>query len=233
MTARTGAAAVSYAQSRVGTYLAAGHCQAFVRTVFNVANPNNRYPDATTSWRLAAARHASRTINPPRGVPVWFGGLGYHGHVGFSLGSGYMIGTDYPRRSHIGSFPIATLERNWGCYRLGWAETFNGVRIWTPPRAAAALVDLSALLNAAHHDAARTQGFGLYEAGTLRVERALQAEGLLAAAYAGDGYWGSVTTTAYRAWQHRLGYSGSSADGLPGMTSLSKLGARHSFRVIA
>lgn len=233
MTARTGAAATAYAQSKIGEYYNVGHCQGFVREVFNVANPNNKYYDANASWRYATAKHASRTINPPRAVPIWFGGLGSHGHVGFSLGAGMMIGTDYPKTGHVGSFPITTLERNWGCYRLGWAETFNGVRIYAAPSTAVRYVDLSALVNAAHHDAARAQGSGLYEYGTYQVERALQAEGLLSASYAGDGYWGTKTTYAYQAWQRRLGYTGTAADGYPGMTSLTKLGARHSFRVIA
>ncbi len=39
-----------------------------------------------------------------------------------------------------------------------------------------------------------------------------------------DGNFGAQTTAAYAKWQHRLGYSGLDANGLPGATSLKKLG---------
>lgn len=38
-----------------------------------------------------------------------------------------------------------------------------------------------------------------------------------------DGQWGDHTTAAYQAWQQKLGYSGSDADGVPGPTSMRKL----------
>ena len=64
------------------------------------------------------------------------------------------------------------------------------------------------------------------------VERALVAEGLLKAALA-DGHYGSSTVDAYRAYQVRLGYRGSDADGIPGTASLTRLGSLHGFRVVA
>jgi hypothetical protein len=48
-----------------------------------------------------------------------------------------------------------------------------------------------------------------------------------------DGSFGSLTVNAYARWQKRLGYSGTAADGIPGMTSLKKLGAKHGFDVVA
>lgn len=57
----------------------------------------------------------------------------------------------------------------------------------------------------------------------LLVERALVAKGLLASSYV-DGHFGSKTVEAYAAWQRRLGYSGLGANGLPGRTSLTRLG---------
>lgn len=39
--------------------------------------------------------------------------------------------------------------------------------------------------------------------------------------------------TCYAAWQRKLGYTGSAADGIPGMTSLQKLAARSNWRVVA
>lgn len=50
-----------------------------------------------------------------------------------------------------------------------------------------------------------------------RIKAALKAEGL----------------SNYRQWQTRLGYRGADADGIPGRESLTRLGTRRGFRVIA
>jgi hypothetical protein len=94
-------------------------------------------------------------------------------------------------------------------------------------------VDLSRLVTAAKTDPGARQGHVTYMAGVNLVEAALVAEKLLAKAYAGDGSYGSLTRDAYAKWQRRLGYSGTAADGIPGMTSLKKLGAKHGFDVVA
>ncbi|KOG21815.1 N-acetylmuramoyl-L-alanine amidase [Streptomyces viridochromogenes] len=94
-------------------------------------------------------------------------------------------------------------------------------------------VDLSRLVAAARKDPGAAQGHVTYMAGTNLVEAALVKEGLLGRRYAGDGSFGSLTRDAYAKWQRRLGYSGSAADGIPGMTSLKKLGAKHGFDVVA
>jgi hypothetical protein len=83
---------------------------------------------------------------------------------------------------------------------------------------------------AAKKDPAAPQGHTTYKAEVLVVERALKAEKLLEAAYV-DGSFGTLTISAYAQWQRRLGYTGKSADGIPGMTSLKKLGERHGFHV--
>lgn len=46
-----------------------------------------------------------------------------------------------------------------------------------------------------------------------------------------DGDWGPQTTSYYARWQRSLGFTGSDADGLPGKTSLTRLGARYGFTV--
>lgn len=93
-------------------------------------------------------------------------------------------------------------------------------------------VDLSRLVAAAKTDPPATQGHVTYLAGVNLVEAALVKEGLLARRYAGDGSYGTATRDAYAKWQRRLGYAGTAADGIPGMTSLKKLGAKHSFDVV-
>jgi hypothetical protein len=103
----------------------------------------------------------------------------------------------------------------------------------TPPKPPAPVkpkVSLAHVIYAAKHDPAAAQGHTSYKAEVLLVEKALKAEGLLAAGYV-DGSFGSLTVVAYKAWQKRLGYSGTSADGIPGKTSLSKLGSKHGFTV--
>ncbi|MEU3289884.1 CHAP domain-containing protein [Streptomyces longwoodensis] len=64
------------------------------------------------------------------------------------------------------------------------------------------------------------------------VEDALVAERLLARKYA-DGHAGTATRSAYALLQERYGYSGDDADGIPGMTSLKRLGKAHGFDVVA
>lgn len=93
------------------------------------------------------------------------------------------------------------------------------------------MVDLSLSVDAARRNPAQA-GTPVTYAGVRYVENALVAEGLLSASLA-DGHFGTSTITAYRAWQRRCGYSGADADGIPGMTSLRRLGAAHGFSVIA
>jgi peptidoglycan hydrolase-like protein with peptidoglycan-binding domain len=99
-----------------------------------------------------------------------------------------------------------------------------------PPAPAKPKVSLAHVVYAAKHDPAAAQGHTSHKAEVLLVEKALQAEGLIAAGYV-DGSFGTLTAAAYKAWQKRLGYTGSAADGIPGKTSLSKLAARHGFTV--
>jgi hypothetical protein len=104
----------------------------------------------------------------------------------------------------------------------------------TPSKPAATpTVDLSKLIQAAKTDPKAKQGHKTYEAGVKLVEAALRAEGLLDKKYAGDGSFGTLTVTAYRKWQQRLHFSGKAADGIPGIESLTALGKKHGFKVVA
>ena len=85
-------------------------------------------------------------------------------------------------------------------------------------------VDLSQLVKAAKTDPGAKQGHVTYMAGTNLVEAALVKLGYLARTYAGDGSFGSTTIAAYAKWQRHLGYTGNDANGIPGLTSLTKLG---------
>lgn len=86
-------------------------------------------------------------------------------------------------------------------------------------------VDMEAVLKAAQWDPAKagtalTPGAG---ASVRLVEAALRGLGLLNPAFE-DGHFGTRTVTAYAQWQRRLGFTGIDASGLPGRTSLTRLG---------
>lgn len=95
-------------------------------------------------------------------------------------------------------------------------------------------VDLSLLAKAAKTDPGAKQGHVTYMTGTNLTEAALVKLGYLSTTYAGDGSFGTATVDAYKRWQRHLGYTGHDADGTPGMTSLTKLGAKTGyFTVVA
>ncbi|EHR49892.1 putative peptidoglycan binding protein [Saccharomonospora marina XMU15] len=93
------------------------------------------------------------------------------------------------------------------------------------PTPATATVSMAAVLRAAQidpqrHDQTVTAGAG---PSVTAVERALRARGLLDQQYV-DGHFGSKTVSAYAAYQRSLGYEGLAANGLPGRSSLVRLG---------
>jgi len=102
-----------------------------------------------------------------------------------------------------------------------------------PKPAAKPSVSLANVVAAAKRDPKLPQGGTTHAADVKPVEKALKAEGLLASKYASDGSFGSLTVKAYAAWQRKCGYSGKDADGIPGKSSLTKLGAKHGFTVKA
>jgi N-acetyl-anhydromuramyl-L-alanine amidase AmpD len=95
-----------------------------------------------------------------------------------------------------------------------------------PPVAGKPVVDLSRLITAAKTDPGAPQGHVTYMAGVNLAEAALVKLGYLDKKYAGDGSYGTKTVAGYAAFQHHLGYSGPAADGIPGRTSLTKLGSQ-------
>lgn len=100
-----------------------------------------------------------------------------------------------------------------------------------PPVPVKPKVDLSRLVQAAKTDPGGKQGHVTYMAGVNLVEAALVSEGLLAKTYAGDGSYGTTTKAAYASLQRRYGYTGPDADGIPGLSSLTRLGKAHAFTV--
>jgi hypothetical protein len=92
-----------------------------------------------------------------------------------------------------------------------------------PASAALPTVDMARVVVAGQVEPRCGQTAGLSDnTSTVRVQQALAARGLSTTA---DGWYGAGTTGAYAGWQRRLGYSGIDANGLPGLTSLKRLGA--------
>lgn len=91
------------------------------------------------------------------------------------------------------------------------------------------VVDISNVIAARAKDLPAATGHTTYKSDVIIVERALHAEGLLAAQWV-DGSWGSKTQEAFDNFRRRvLKLSGSDATGAPGKYSLTALGKRHGF----
>jgi hypothetical protein len=200
-----------------------GMCLKFVRTCYNVPP---QYATAAIAWSKTKYRHGS---TPPKGVPVWWtGGSRGFGHVAISAGGGYVISTDSGGRGRVGRTSIAHITRAWGQTYRGWTEDINRVRVYSPggrgTRATTnPVVDASAVAALFR----RRQKHGA----VLMIQRALAAEVGLDFA-SGPGVPGPRTKAAYKKWQRKLGYRGADADGIPGYTSLRRLGDRHGFGVV-
>jgi N-acetyl-anhydromuramyl-L-alanine amidase AmpD len=100
-----------------------------------------------------------------------------------------------------------------------------------PPKPTTPTVDLSQLVAAAMRDPKAAQGHQTYPAGVKIVEAGLYHEGLLNKKYAFDGSYGTTALSGYSELQHRYGYSGAAADGIPGLKTLKRLGAKYHFNV--
>lgn len=93
------------------------------------------------------------------------------------------------------------------------------------------LIHLWILQMCAHEDPQKPVGKTTNSGEVEVVQHALTSEGFLKAGYIA-GRWDKPTNTAYAGWQGKCGYRGHDADGIPGMTTLSKLGAAHGFHVV-
>ena len=199
---------------------ASGMCLRFVRTCYKVPP---KYRTAAIAWSKTRYRHTSV---PPRGVPVWWtGGSRGFGHVAISAGDGFVISTDSGGRGQVGRTSIRRITTAWGQTYRGWTEDINGVRVFVPSagRPPTAVVDASAVATMFRHQ--RTHP------AVLVIQRALAAEVGLDFSSA-PGRAGPHTRNAYKKWQLRLGFIGDDADGIPGFTSLRRLGLKRGFGVV-
>ncbi len=103
---------------------------------------------------------------------------------------------------------------------LGVAAAPAGAEVTALPAASMEAVLKAAQIDPRRADSALTPGA---KDSVVLVEQALAAKGLLDQQYV-DGHFGTSTITAYSSYQKSLGYTGIDASGLPGKTSLEKLG---------
>jgi len=110
-----------------------------------------------------------------------------------------------------------------------WA---TGTKVEDHPADHLPTVSLANIIAARHKDLPAKTGHTTHPHDVKIVEQALHAEGDLATRYV-DGSWGSKTDGAYHAFRLRIGYTGRAAEGDPGRDSLTHLGKKHGFKVVA
>lgn len=171
----------------------------------------------------------SRDTTSYAGDALWI--AEYNGHPGKpSITAKWLFHqyTSTPLDTSVSTFASASAMRAWAT-----GTPAAPAKPAAPKPPAKPVVDLSNVVAAAKADPKAAQGHTTHAADVKIVEAALKAEGLLSSKYASDGSYGTTTKTAYSAYQRKLGYSGADADGIPGMTSLKKLGTAHGFTVKA
>lgn len=197
--------------SKTGHWCGVGMCLATVRQYYGVPSG---VPTAAASYFMSNhKRGVSSGSAVPRGVPVyWTGGSRGAGHIAISVGGGYCLSTDWKRAGKIDYAKIDDITRAWNLDFRGYTWEVNGRQVWAPP-APIGTVRLSNLKP------------GKRNKDVLQLKKRLHAKGYKGFILKSDKF-GAGTRAAYRKYQQHLGYSGSDADGIPGKSSLRKLGFR-------
>jgi hypothetical protein len=233
-------------------------CAVYVAWCADKAGAAGLYPktagcETAVAWFKKAGRFSEY---PAIGAQVFYGpGGGTHTGLVYDYDDTYIY--TYEGNTNVngsaegdGVYARKRARRDANVYGYGYPKFAEGIKSADPAYASEApkpapakpapakpapkpkpVVDLSELMRAAKLDPKAAQGHQTYAAGVKVVEAALKAGGFLAAKYAGDGSFGTTTVEAYRKWQKALGYKGADADGIPGLTSLTRLGAKHGFNV--
>lgn len=223
-------------------------CATFVSYCAYKAGAGSLYPlTASCLTGVAWFKNAGRWSEYPAvGAQIFFGpGGGTHTGLVVDFDSTYVYTIEGNTNANGGPegdgvYHKTRVRRDSYVYGYGYPKFAEGIKSADPAYAGKGpvtpskpVVDLSNVVAAAHTDPGASQGHQSYPNDVRLVEAALSAEGLLASKYASDGSFGSTTVSAYAAYQRKLGFGGSDADGIPGMTTLAKLGAAHGFTVKA
>lgn len=193
-------------------YFGVGQCLRTVRQFYKVPS---KYWSAAASWQAADHKHYTNDGRDcPRGTPVWWtGGSRGAGHVAISCGGGVCITTDWKEPGRLSYARIDDITSQWGLDFKGYTREVNDVVVWRPkpPRLPGDVVRLSNLKRGKRND------------DVLKVKKRLRQKGYRGFLVTSRKYGGGIQK-AYAKYQRRLGYSGSDANGIPGTTSLKKLG---------
>jgi hypothetical protein len=212
-------------------------CDRFVAVCYGFKHSG--YDSAKLHWDAIPDKHKHKNDHKPPvgGVPFW--DTSTSGHTAICVSPGMIASNDIITTGDISVVRIGKISESWSTASyLGWADPFyHGVtrtiagKDAPPPMGGSHSVSLSSVIKAATIDPGAEQGHITDKAGTLLIERALEAEGLLDHKFV-DGSFGSKTVKAYGDWQRQLHFSGAAADGIPGIKTLTALGAKHSFDVV-
>lgn len=146
---------------------------------------------------------------------AWNGGAGNANEFNI-VQSGY-INNQFDRDA-------TSTTQDFGQWRFNWTPSSPGpettVHLWIAQMCA-------------NEDPKRPEGQTTNAANVTPIQDALVTEGFLKAHAYPVGRYDARTLSAYAGWQGKCGYRGRDADGIPGMTTLAKLGSAHGFHVVA
>jgi len=115
------------------------YCARWTRSQFGVTAlgdyDGDKAADAEDMWKASTLPHPG-DLEPPAGVPVFYGGGSTdNGHAAVSLGGGMIRSTDARGAGRVGTVPIDWPTREWGMPYLGWTEDLYGHVIQSEERA--------------------------------------------------------------------------------------------------
>jgi hypothetical protein len=106
------------------------YCARWTRSMFGVPAlgdfDGDTAADAEDMWKAATLPHPG-DVNPPAGVPVFYGGgSSDNGHAAVSLGGGMIRSTDARGAGRVGTVALDFPTTSWGMPYLGWTEDLYG-----------------------------------------------------------------------------------------------------------
>lgn len=108
-----------------------GMCLRRVRTWLGIGpDLEGDAPDASGAWSDVPPAHRHGFWDPPAAVPYFWESA--HGHVALCDGHGNCWSVDVPSSGRVALIPLSWVHTHWGLHPLGWTETLNHVRVFTP-----------------------------------------------------------------------------------------------------
>lgn len=198
-----------------------GLCQKFSRSVINAGAWGT---SALNAWNAIPAAHKFSGV--PRGGALAYFGNSQPGHVVFvdPANPAYCFSSDILRAGKIDRVPLKLITAKWGLRYLGWID-------WTPS-GAINLVPVPVVIPASSNPVSLSKVQPVLTNGSVvAVQSSLKTEGLYT--FQINGKFDANTQIAYSKWQKKMGYTGADANGVPGIKSLTDLGIKYKFKVVA